>query len=153
MSGGLFGKPFALNIKCIIFSLLIMGLFLYKPVIKSTLALYSILFLIFVISYVAMAWYDYYYDCRILPLKRGDRSVTGLFKPPPHSPKQFALSSDVKFNNIIIYASHILFIVPLLIYMAVYKKKVNAMVYPIIGVLAIFTLLYHGVKAMELTHK
>ena len=62
-----------------------MGLFLYKPVIKSNLALYAILFLIFVISYVAMAWYDYYYDCRILPLKRGDRSVTGLFKPPPHS--------------------------------------------------------------------
>ena len=134
-----------------------MGLFLYKPAIKSTLVLYATLFLIFVISYVAMAWYDYYYDCRILPLKRGDISLTGLFKPPPHSSKQLALSPplspDVKFNNIIIYAAHILFIVPLLIYMAVYKKKVNAMVYPIIGVLAIFTLLYHGIKAMELTHK
>ena len=31
MAGGLFGKPFALNIKCIIFSLMIMAIFLYKP--------------------------------------------------------------------------------------------------------------------------
>ena len=30
MAGGLFGKPFALNIKCIIFSLMIMVIFLYK---------------------------------------------------------------------------------------------------------------------------
>ena len=34
MAGGIFGKPFALNIKCIIFSLIIMALFLYKPDIR-----------------------------------------------------------------------------------------------------------------------
>ena len=56
-----------------------MALFLYKPNIKTNTALYATLFIIFVISYVAMAWYDYFYDCRIIPLKRGKLSFTGLF--------------------------------------------------------------------------
>ena len=30
MAGGLFGRPFTFNIKCIIFSLLIMAIFLYN---------------------------------------------------------------------------------------------------------------------------
>ena len=120
MAGGLFGRPFTFNVKCIIFSIICMALFLYKPNIRNEYILYGTLFVIFTIAYVAMAWYDYYYDCRILPLKRGDISLTGLFKPPIHSSKQLALSPDVKFNHIIIYAAHILFIVPLLIYMAVY---------------------------------
>ena len=88
MAGGLFGKPFALNIKCIIFSLMIMVIFLYKPEIKNGYILYATLFGIFVASYVAMAWYDYYFDCRILPLKRGERSVTGVLKPPVYMEEQ-----------------------------------------------------------------
>jgi len=48
MAGGLFGKPFALNIKCIIFSLIIMVIFLYKPEIKNGYILYATLFGIFV---------------------------------------------------------------------------------------------------------
>ena len=35
-----------------------------------------------------MAWYDYYFDCRILPLKRGERSVTGVLKPPVYMEEQ-----------------------------------------------------------------
>lgn len=156
MAGGLFGKPFSLNIKCIIFSLICMALFLYKPHFNNNYSLYFTLFLIFVISYVAMAWYDYYFDCRILPLKRGSISLTGLFKPPMHEPdKQNNDSSngngnrngngnDRKSRLILIYLSHIVFIVPLITYIAIYRKKVNKLVYPILGVLAIFTLAYHG---------
>ncbi len=81
MAGGLFGRPFVLNIKCIVFSLLIMTIFLYKPNIQNNYIMAFTLFGIFVLAYVAMAWYDYFYDCRILPLKRGEKSVTG-FKPP-----------------------------------------------------------------------
>ena len=87
MAGGLFGRPFVLNIKCIVFSLICMMLFLYKPSLKNDFTLYTTLFIIFVISYVAMAWYDYYYDCRINPLKRGGKSFTGMFKPPAHMPE------------------------------------------------------------------
>ena len=84
MAGGLFGKPFVFNIKCIIFSLLCMALFLINPTFKSKYTMYFTLFLIFAISYVAMAWYDAYYDCQILPFKRGKYSLTGLMKPKVH---------------------------------------------------------------------
>jgi len=151
MSGGLFGRPFVLNIKCIIFSLFIMILFLYKPNIKSKLILATVLFIIFVISYVALAWYDYYYDCQILPLQRGDRSLTGLFKPKVHSQKQID-KSNTKKGNLLIYLSHIIFIVPLLLYISYYKNKVNVFIYPILIALAVFTLIYHGGAMLQGTH-
>ena len=85
MAGGLFGKPFALNEKCIVFSIIIMALFLYKPEIKSNLVMGVVLFVLFVVSYVAMAWYDYYFDCKVLPLKRGEvGGITSVFKPDAH---------------------------------------------------------------------
>lgn len=151
MAGGLFGRPFELNIKCIIFSIIIMLLFLYKPTIKSNLVLGIILFVIFVISYVAMAWYDYFYECRILPFKRGEKSLTGLLKPPIHNDRQINNRNREK-GHMIIYLSHILFIVPLLVYIAYYKQKVNKMIYPILIVLALFTVLYHGVAMLSGSH-
>ena len=156
MAGGLFGRPFVLNIKCIVFSLICMMLFLYKPSLKNDFTLYTTLFIIFVISYVAMAWYDYYYDCRINPLKRGGKSFTGMFKPPAHMPeKQIEhkeTKKDTQRNNMLIYLSHILFITPILVYLAVYKHNTHPNVYPIVGALAGFTLLYHGGKAVYASH-
>ena len=151
MAGGLFGRPFVLNIKCIIFSLIIMGIFLVKPVIKSKLILGLILFIIFVVSYVAMAWYDFYYNCSLLPLQRGQKSLTGLLKPDVHSQKQIN-STNTRRGNMIIYASHIIFIVPLLMYIAYYKGKANTMIYPILIVLGIFTLIYHGGAMIQGSH-
>ena len=151
MAGGLFGRPFVLNIKCIIFSIIIMALFLINPVIKNKLILGLTLFIIFVLAYVAMAWYDYYYDCRLLPLQRGEKSLTGLLKPDVHSQKQLN-STNMKRGNMMIYASHIAFIVPLLMYIAYYKGKVNNMTYPILIVLAIFTLIYHGGAMIQGSH-
>ena len=151
MAGGLFGRPFVLNVKCIIFSIIIMALFLINPVIKNKLILGLTLFIIFVVAYVAMAWYDYYYDCRLLPLQRGQKSLTGLLKPDVHSQKQIN-STNMKRGNMMIYASHIAFIVPLLMYIAYYKGKVNNMTYSILIVLAIFTLIYHGGAMIQGSH-
>ena len=151
MSGGLFGRPFVLNIKCIIFSLIIMILFLYKPNIQSKLILATVLFIIFVISYVGLAWYDYYYNCQLLPLQRGDRSLTGLFKPKIHSKKQID-KSNTKKGNILIYISHIIFIVPLLLYIAYYQHKVKPFIYSILIALSMFTLVYHGGAILQGTH-
>jgi hypothetical protein len=155
MAGGLFGRPFVLNIKCIVFSLLVMAIFLYKPNIQNKYAMSATLIAIFVIAYVAMAWYDYFYDCRILPLKRGEKSVTGLLKPPPHMPEQTEKAiakRGLSRHALMVYLSHIIFIVPLLIYIAVYKKKINPITYPLIGALAIFTLAYHGFELMSSSH-
>ena len=62
MAGGLFKRPFTFNLKCIIFSIICMSLLLIKPTFKNNYYLYFTLFLVFVIAYVAMAWYDYYFN-------------------------------------------------------------------------------------------
>ena len=156
MAGGLFGRPFVLNEKCIVFSLICMALFLIKPTFKNQYLLYFSLFLIFVVAYVAMAWYDYYFNCDIVPLKRGTRSFTGLFKPPAHAPEKQEKDKDTKLDNsrrhMLIYAMHILMIAPLLGYIAIYKNKINPITYPIIGVLALFTAGYHAGAIMLHSH-
>ncbi len=156
MAGGLFGRPFVLNEKCIVFSLICMALFLIKPTFKNQYLLYFSLFVIFVVAYVAMAWYDYYFNCDIVPLKRGTRSFTGLFKPPAHAPEKQEKDKDTKLDNtrrhMLIYAMHILMIAPLLGYIAIYKNKINPITYPIMGVLALFTAGYHGSAIMLHSH-
>ena len=155
MAGGVFGKPFAFNIKCIIFSMLIMSIFLYKPNFTNNYALYGSLFIIFVISYVAMAWYDYFFDCRILPLRKGEKSWQKYIKPPAHDKEkqhEWICENDVYLKKILIYLTHIIFIVPLIAYIALYKKQVNPIVYPILGVLAVFTLGYHGMYLLLSSH-
>ena len=155
MAGGLFGRPFTFNIKCIIFSLIIMAIFLYKPSFSSNYTLYGVLWLIFVLAYVAMAWYDYFYECRILPLKQGEYSWMRLVKPPAHMPKKqrdVIHDVDKSARLKLIYTSHLIFIVPLLIYLAVYRKRVNPIVYPLLGVLAVFTMGYHGLFLMSSLH-
>ena len=155
MAGGLFGRPFVFNEKCIFFSLICMALFLYKPEFRNKYLLYLTLFIIFVIAYVSMAWYDYFFNCDILPLKRGEKSgITQKLKPPPHEPKKQKEDEDTDVDRrrrgLLIYFSHIIFIVPVLAYIALYKKNVNKITYPILGVLAVFTLGYHGLSAMTL---
>jgi predicted neutral ceramidase superfamily lipid hydrolase len=153
MSGGLFGRPFVLNIKCVIFSLIIMFLFLYKPDFKNNYSLYFTLFLIFVISYVCLAWYDYYYDCSLMPLKRGG-GITSIFKPPAHAPKKQKVNNEAehKRHKIIIYLSHIVFIAPLIAYIAIMKNKAKSHIYPLLGALAAFTLMYHGYELINISH-
>ena len=133
-----------------------MALFLYKPNIKSNLMLGIVLFGIFVVSYVAMAWYDYYFGCDILPLKRGEvGGVTQMFKPGAHEKKQETheeTTIDSTRKSILIYVSHIILVVPLLLYIARYKGKVNPLTYPILVVLAIMTAMYHGIHLMLVSH-
>ena len=147
MAGGIFkGQPFVLNVKCIIFSLLCMGLFLLKPEDIPIRKEYS-LFLLFVISYVSMAWYDYYYKCQLMPFERGtsDLSITGKLKP---SAEASMCDLEKHRHHIMIYAAHILFIVPLLTYIYMKKGKVSERFYGLLGALIVFTVLYHGYKML-----
>ncbi len=41
----------------------------------------------------------------------------------------------------------------LIAYIAIYRKQVNPLVYPVLGVLAVFTLGYHGMYLMLASHK
>ena len=156
MSGGLFGRPFVLNIKCIIFSLVCMSLFLINPGKFNKYIVYFILFIIFIVAYISMAWYDFFYNCSVLPFKRGKYGITGLFKPPPHNinkqVKYIENDIDIKKKHLIIYWSHILVIVPLIGYLAIKQNKSHKSFYILLGVIGIFTLIYHGLGIMTSMH-
>ncbi len=157
MAGGLFGRPFVFNEKCIIFSLICMALFLYKPHFQNQYLLYLTLFIIFVVAYVAMAWYDYYFNCDIVPLKRGSGyGLTQLFKPDAHVPEKQEKDKDTPLDTkrryFLISIMHLALIAPLLGYIAIYRKQINPITYPILGVLALFTAGYHGGKMLITSH-
>ena len=35
-----------------------------------------------------MAWYDYFFDCKILPLRKGEMSLQKYIKPESHEPEK-----------------------------------------------------------------
>lgn len=81
MAGGIFpGKPFAYNVKCIVGTIVIAAGYWFLPP-KNLWVLLLLLWL----PYVAMAWYDYAYDCadKMQPtLFPYGRYVFLPFKPP-----------------------------------------------------------------------
>jgi hypothetical protein len=157
MSGGIFpGYPFTLNIKCIIFALIIMALYSFRPPTLSMTNNLFVYFIIFVIAYVAMAWYDYFFGCSQLPLQRGSMSFTGQFKPPMHEAakqgEHLMTEQEVSKNHTLIYALHAIIIVPFLAYIGFRRGNVPDWTYPLLIALAAFTLVYHGVRLMTSSH-
>jgi hypothetical protein len=83
MSGGIFvNRPFAFNLKCIVFGFaLVMGYWAAATAPQVNFWLFP---LIFVLGYVAMAWYDELYNCsdRLRSGRYGVVSVADtIFKP------------------------------------------------------------------------
>lgn len=60
MAGGLFpGFPFEFNIKCVIFTAILAGGYWYLPPKNRWILVFLLWF-----PYIAMAWYDYSYNCQ-----------------------------------------------------------------------------------------
>jgi UDP-N-acetylmuramyl pentapeptide phosphotransferase/UDP-N-acetylglucosamine-1-phosphate transferase len=80
MGGGLFGAPLYLNIKCIVFSVLVLAVY-WLPHPKSIAHNIVMAFLLGTSAYIALAWYDVLYDCndRLKPTLLGWLSKP--FKP------------------------------------------------------------------------
>jgi len=150
MAGGIFPNyPFQLNIKCVIFSIIIISLFFYKPPNVNNYWKIFISLILFVVSYVAMAWYDYQFECQKLALKRGtsDKGLTQKFKPPIHTESQRDMSKATKEENTLelylIHFYHILVITPLLLYIGIHKNKTNPNLFIVVVANLLFALLYH----------
>jgi hypothetical protein len=159
MSGGLFpGYPFTLNIKCIVFSIIIMIIYTFRPPVLSLVPSLLVYFIIFVISYVALAWYDYYYACSQLPLQksRGGGGFTSYFKPPVHEPtkqnEHTFTQTELDKNNKVIFAMHLLLIVPILLFIGIKSDKTPKQAFYLLIVLAVFTAIYHGFRLLAVTH-
>ena len=98
MGGGLFGTPLYLNVKCLIFSAMIIAVyFLPHPIsVAHTIVL---CFLLATSAYIALAWYDVLYDCNdhLGPTLLGWLSKP--FKPAEYGRKYEEL--PVKYQKII----------------------------------------------------
>ncbi len=158
MTGGIFPNyPFELNIKCVIFSIIIMTLFLYKPPEMNPWTKTLVLTFIFIVSYVAMAWYDYKFNCTKLALKKSTHGVTDYFKPPPHSESQTDRSKmtpeekDFEWQLINLY--HILILAPLFLYVGINKLDRNSIYNNLISVNLVFGIIYHIVRLPKLFNK
>jgi hypothetical protein len=153
MAGGLFGRPFVFNIKCIIFSLLMMALFLVKPTIKSNLILGVTLFIIFVISYVAMAWYDYRYNCDLIMYSGnslGPNTIDAIFKPQHRNKKSdkknLSKNQEIEYLKRV-YLFHILAVSPILLYVGYYGLESNKKIFPVVLALGGISTVYHGFRS------
>jgi hypothetical protein len=153
MAGGIFPNyPFELNAKCVIFSIIIIGLFFYKPPEMNIYWKSFTSFVLFVLAYVSMSWYDYKFDCQKLALKKSASSlgITGLFKPPAHTPSQTDKSKmtpeekDLDWALINVY--HLLILAPLFLYVGINKNESNQVSIILLIVNFAFAILYHGVR-------
>lgn len=133
-------RIFVINPKCVVFSVFIVALFHTRPpacLIKSKVNLVLSTYVIFLLSYSAMAWYDYFYNCEILD-SGGALAISAAFKPKINK-NQKKQSDEKKRNEIAIF--HIFLIVPWLAYVVFRGQEKQS---PAVAMLAIFTFLYHA---------
>jgi hypothetical protein len=150
MAGGIYPNyPFQINIKCVIFAMIIIGLFFYIPPKMNMYWKMFVSLVLFVVSYVSMAWYDYKFECQKLALKRStsDYSLTQPLKPPIHTETQHDSSKATKEENrleeYLIHYYHLFIITPLLLYIGANKNKTENSVYIFLIVNICFAIAYH----------
>lgn len=150
MAGGIFPNyPFQINIKCVIFAMIIIGLFFYIPPKLNNYWKLFISLILFIVSYVLMAWYDYKFECQKLALKRStsNNSITQPFKPPIHTESQRDSSKATEEENHLeewlIHFYHILIITPLLLYIGLNKNKTKVNMFMFLIVNICFAIAYH----------
>jgi hypothetical protein len=150
MAGGIFPNyPFMMNPKCVIFSAIIIWLYFSQPPPMSLPWKVFVSFIIFIIAYVAMAWYDYKFECQKLALKRGTSKygITQYLKPPTHEASQTDPSKvtedEKRFEGILINIYHILIVTPLLLYIGTMQSKASETSLVLLISNVGFAMLYH----------
>jgi hypothetical protein len=156
MAGGIFTNyPFELNAKCVIFSLIIIALFFFSPPNMNLPIQILISFILFVISYVAMAWYDYQFNCTKLALKKSSSNygITGKFKPPAHQTGQTDRNSmtpdEILLDQILIHLLHLLIFAPLFMYIGILGNETPRWAIIMLIMSLLFAMLYHGVRLIR----
>ena len=150
MAGGIFAdQPFVKNVKCILIGIIMMIMYWILPYRNPFM-----LPVIFLVTYIAIAWYDYLYNCSAqlysgtYPLSIA--TLDSWAKPQ----RRFEVKKDtlplVKEQELIykkkIYALHSLFIAPFLFYLGWYGRKANNNIWFVVGTVAFLALLYHGLR-------
>jgi len=148
MAGGIYvDQPFHPNPKCLFFSFVIMAIYWFSPINKSAL----MLLVIFVLSYVAMAWYDYQYNCDTI-MKSGSaigvNTIDSIFKPQRRDGvggENAALDQEAEYLKRV-YLFHVLVVAPLLLYVGYKGPNAQSNMYPVLFVVGLVALVYHGYR-------
>ena len=150
MAGGIFvDQPFHMNPKCVFYSGVMMTLywFFYK---KPNIYLLPV---IFVISYVSMAWYDYQFNCDIMYSGSaiGPNTIDAIFKPQHRGEdkgkKNLSENQESEYLRRV-YLFHIIAVAPLLIYVGYYGRQANVKLFPVVMAVGIIALIYHGLRVV-----
>lgn len=151
MAGGIFvDQPYHPNPKCLLFSAIIMALYWFSPAKKNNF----LLPVIFTISYVAMAWYDYKYHCDT-KMYSGSKSLGGnsIFKPQrrnetPDEGKKLLPNQEQEYLKRV-YLFHLIAVAPLLIYVGYKGNKVNPKFFPVVLSAGVMAGVYHGIHIFK----
>ena len=116
-----------------------------------------IIMLLFIVLYVAIAYYDYIYDCNP-KLKRGYYSITGAFKPPNTEPTTCEQSLKDEHNTLrSIHLMHLFIVAPMLTYAGIIGYKhvtgkstintnLSSQLFTVLAATGGVTALYHGYR-------
>ena len=149
MAGGIFvDQPYHPNPKCLLFSVVMIASYWFTSSNKN----YYLLPVIFVISYVAMAWYDYMYNCDLIMYSGtaiGPNTIDAIFKPQRrdeiHEGKNLSKNQEEEYLRRV-YLFHVIAISPILLYVGYYGTKSNEKLFPVILSLGGISILYHGFR-------
>jgi hypothetical protein len=150
MAGGIFvDQPFYLNPKCVVISIFCMICYWFLPYRN-----FFMLPVIFSVSYILIAWYDYIYNCDMKMYSgTSPLNITSWAKPQMRNRKEENENNKVilsKNQESVykkkVYALHFLFIAPLLFYLGIYKNKSNKNIWSVVGAMSIIILMYHGMR-------
>jgi len=153
MAGGIFvDQPYHPNPKCLVFSFTIMILYWFSPCEKNS----WLLPVLFVISYVAMAWYDYIYNCDLIMFSGkapGANTLDAIFKPQRRNDSKTDkknkpnVSKDQEQEYLKrVYLFHVLAVAPILLYAGYYGQKANPKIFPVVFYTGLIALVYHGFR-------
>lgn len=149
MAGGIFvDQPYHPNPKCLLFAALMMALYWFSPSKKNPL----MMIVIFVVAYVAMAWYDYMYNCDLIMYSGqniGANTLDAIFKPQrrdeEHPDKNVSENQEREYLQRV-YLFHVIAVVPVLAYVGIYGGSSNPVVFPVVLSLAMMAGFYHGFR-------
>lgn len=149
MAGGIFvDQPFHPNPKCLLFSTLLMLLYWFLPCEKNAF----LLPVIFILSYVAMAWYDYRFNCDLIMRSGsmiGVNTIDAIFKPQhrndPTEIKNLSNNQEREYLKRV-YLFHVIAVAPLLMYIGYKGVNAHTKTFPVLFVIGATALLYHGLR-------
>lgn len=103
-----------------------------------------IIVLIYLFTYVAIAWYDEIFECRKYLLKTGVGETGEKIWVNPDSIFKPRAKAQPEYYYRTVYTFHLLVIAPLLMYIGYYREKSNPFVMSFLGGLGLLAGVYHG---------